>query len=85
MRGFYTSNGWKGEKYETTKDLSTTEIAKLIRKEIKECFPNIKVSVRTQYFSGGSSIDVYITNAGFKPINPQVYPSSSFIKYITVY
>lgn len=79
MGDFYTSNGWKGEKYETTKDLSTTDIAKLIRKDIKECFPSIKVSVRTQYFSGGSSIDVYIIDAGFNQINPEWAPQNPLL------
>lgn len=69
VRG-YTSNAWAGELYEKTKDLSTTEIAKLIRKEIRQKFPDIKVSVRTEYFSGGSSIDVKIMDWNKNPIHP---------------
>lgn len=65
---------FKGSKYEVNKDLSTTEIAKLIRKEIKERFPNIKVSVHTEYFANGSSIDVWVQDAGFNPINPKWNP-----------
>lgn len=70
MNDFYTSNGWKGENYEKTKNLSTVEVAKLIRNEIKIKYPDIKVSVRSKYFSMGSSIDVYIKDCGFNPINP---------------
>lgn len=70
----YTGYGWEGKKYQETKSLSTTDCAKLIRKEIKEKFPGIKVSVRTQYFAGGSSIDVRIVDCGYNPINPEHNP-----------
>lgn len=40
---------------------STTETAKLIRKELKEKFPTIKFSVRSDIYSGGSSINVYFS------------------------
>ena len=36
--------------------LGTKEIAKLIRQQLKREFPRCKFSVRTQYYSGGSSI-----------------------------
>jgi len=49
-------------------DLTTTEIAKLIRKELKEKFPNCKFSVTTEYFSGGSSITISLMEANFKVI-----------------
>jgi hypothetical protein len=54
-----------GDKY--NRELSTTEIAARIRADIKgaiaagELPRGIKVSVRTSYFSGGSSIDLKIT------------------------
>jgi len=59
-----------GNKYQSVKSLTTTEIAKLIRKDIKKEHPEIKTSVRTQYFAGGSSIDIYIMQTPFNPINP---------------
>jgi len=68
---FYTPYGWRGEKYEETKNLPLKEIAKLIRKEIKQKFPDVKVSIRTKHFSGGCSIDVTIKQAPFKIINPE--------------
>jgi len=80
-REFYTQNGWKGGKYEETKNLSTTEIAKLIRKEIKQKFPNIKASVRTEYFSGGSAINVVIKECNFNPINPNYQLNSIALAY----
>jgi hypothetical protein len=70
---FYTQNGWAGEQYETTKHLSTTEIAKIIRKELKTKFPGCKFSTRSQYFSGGSSIDVDIKSCGFNPLNKDYF------------
>lgn len=47
-------------------NLSTTEIAKLIRKELKEKFPQCKFSVRSEYYSMGSSITISIMKANFK-------------------
>lgn len=55
---------------------STTEIAKLIREDIKTAkkaglLPKaLKVSVRRDYFAGGSSIDCMITKAPFLCVNP---------------
>ena len=55
---------FKGSKLEETRNLNTTEIAKLIRKDIKAAkkagLPVGKVSVRTSYYAGGSSIDVEV-------------------------
>ena len=43
--------------------LSThASVAKTIRKELKEKFPDIKFSVRSESFAGGNSIDIYYTN-----------------------
>ncbi|MDP2684939.1 MAG: LPD29 domain-containing protein [bacterium] len=63
------SNNFTGEKYERCIDIS--EIAKKVRKEIKEKFPNIKTSVRISRFSGGQSLDVDITGCDFNPVNPE--------------
>lgn len=41
-----------------TKYLAVTETAKLIRAALKEAFPEIKFSVRTDKYAGGSSINV---------------------------
>lgn len=38
------------------------EVAQTIRKELKEKFPDIKFSVRSESFAGGNSIDIYYTN-----------------------
>ena len=42
--------------------ISTADTAKLIRKEIKHYFPNVKFSVRSHSYSGGSSINVSWTD-----------------------
>ncbi|MHA1852535.1 MAG: LPD29 domain-containing protein [Candidatus Heimdallarchaeaceae archaeon] len=39
-------------------ELGTKEIAKRIRQQLKSEFPRCKFSVRTEYFSGGSSITI---------------------------
>lgn len=57
-----------GNRYAETKHLSTTEVAKEIRKDIKALInlgalpPGLKASVKTRYFAGGSSIDVTVTH-----------------------
>ena len=55
-----------GEKYNS--ELSTTEIAKLIRTELKKKYPNCKFSVRSKYFSMGSSITVSVLKTPFRVI-----------------
>lgn len=50
-----------GAKYEETKDLNRTEIAKLIRADLKEAFPGFKWAVRKS--ARGSSIYVAVTEA----------------------
>ena len=56
-----------GNKYAENKNASTVAIAKLIRNDIKNsinngCLPAGKYSVRSKYFSGGSSIDIQVGN-----------------------
>lgn len=62
----YTGQGWEGGKYQEVKSLTTKDIAKLIRQELKEQFPDCKFSVTTDYFSGGSSITVALMQAPFE-------------------
>lgn len=46
------------------KDLTTKDIAKLIRGDLKTEFgKDVKFSVRTNYFSMGSEINIYIKSA----------------------
>ncbi len=56
-----------GSKHNETKELDITEIAKLIRKDIKEYLGDLKVkpSVRIKRFSMGQSINVEIDDTGF--------------------
>ena len=58
---------FKGSKYEETKDLNLKEIAKLVRADIKEYCDNqkklgvtIKITVATQYYSMGQSLNFTI-------------------------
>lgn len=46
---FYTQNGWKGSRYDSSRSLK--EIAEAVRKFVKEQFPTYKFSVRTKYAS----------------------------------
>jgi len=68
----YTSNYWEGHNYQLTRNLSTKEIAKLIRERLKEEFPNCKFSVITQTFTGSSEIIVSLMEAPFEVFeNPE--------------
>jgi hypothetical protein len=69
----YTGYGTQGDKY--SDKLTTTEIAKLIRSEIKSKFPNIKTSVTSKYYSGGSSINVKIKFVPFAVYKPEYISS----------
>lgn len=72
------SNEPFGSKYEATRVLSLTEIAKRIRSDIKESIAagsivkGVKVSVKTRTYSGGGAIDVRVTALprGFRVLNP---------------
>ena len=46
---FYTQNGWKGSRYDSSRSLK--EIAESVRQFIKDQFPTYKFSVRTKYAS----------------------------------
>jgi len=60
---------FEGSKYQTTRNLTTSETAKLIRQEINEKYSKKdgwKISVRTKLFAGGSSIDVWVVDTKIK-------------------
>jgi len=57
-----------GSKYAETKDMDIAEIAKLVRKEIKEFYSEmkgVKISVRIERYSMGQSMAIRISNTGF--------------------
>jgi hypothetical protein len=60
------NNEKKGNKYEETRNLDIKEIAKMIRKDIKEAIKagdlpkGLKTSVKIERFSGGQSINIRV-------------------------
>lgn len=44
------------------KYVGVVEIAKLVRKALKETFPGVKFSVRSEKYAGGASIDIFYTD-----------------------
>ena len=60
---------WKGENYSV--NLTTKDIAKIIRERLKQEFKECKFSVRCEYFAGGSSITVSLMEANFEVFNKQ--------------
>lgn len=53
-----------GTKYEETKDLDIKDIAKLVRTDLKQAYPDYKFSVRIERFSMGQAINVEVFNTG---------------------
>ena len=49
----------------TTTYITTNDTAKMIRKTLKNQFPSVKFSVRSDKYSGGSSINVSYTDGPF--------------------
>jgi hypothetical protein len=64
------ANEVKGALYEARLDVA--EIAKRMRKAIKEEVPGVKVSVRIERFAGGRSIDIRLKDGPFsiQPLRP---------------
>lgn len=54
------SNIITGNKYEATKYLNIVEIAKLIRKDLKEAFEEYKFNVQVEKYSMGCSLHIQI-------------------------
>lgn len=48
--------------------LGTTEIAKRVRADLKKELPNSVFAIRTQHYSGGSSISIYLMDSNVKVI-----------------
>lgn len=58
---FYTANGWKGSRYDSS--LSLKEIAQRVRSFVKEAFPTYRFSVRTEYASMCKELHVEMTES----------------------
>ena len=61
---------FEGSKYRAVKNLRTSEIAKLIRVDLKLPFPTTKFSVTTDLYTGWSAINVSILEVNFEFKNP---------------
>jgi len=64
-----------------TKHLGVGDMSRILKKELKQKFPNTKFSVRSQNYSGGCSIDVYYENGpSYKKVNEivQKYSGKGF-------
>jgi hypothetical protein len=64
---FYTQNGWKGKNYNS--NLTTKDIAKNMRKYVKEIYPTYKFSITIETYAGGSSIYVKLMEAPISIFN----------------
>ena len=68
-KGGYTQGAWEGKMYDP--NLSTKEIAERVRFFFKKQYPTCKVSVQTQYYSGGSAIHIALMSAPFEVFNKE--------------
>ena len=71
---------YTGSKYDSK--LTTTQISKLVREDIKAAIKagelsKAKYSVRTQYYSMGSSIDITVRNVPFNILNEERFLSEN--------
>ena len=70
----YTQSAWKGEQYDKTSDLSLKEIAKRIKREaLAKYGKKIKLSVKTEHFANGCSIDATVTAFNGESIYSDLY------------
>lgn len=56
---------FEGAKYRETQDLNIVEIAKLVRKDLKEAFPTYKAKVQIEKYSMGCSLHIQLNGTGF--------------------
>jgi hypothetical protein len=81
-----TDPGFKGNKYAQTRDLPLKDVAQLIKKEILANHPEIKVSVSTESYSGGQSINIKVTKVPFAPYRKvELYPGQNSSYYTLRY
>ena len=71
---------YTGSKYDSK--LTTTQISKLVREDIKAAIKSgelskAKYSVRTQYYSMGSSIDITVKDVSFNVLNEERFLSEN--------
>lgn len=59
----YTGHATQGKSY--NRDLTLSDIAKLVRAQLKAQYPTCKFSVTTQHYSGGQSMDIKLMSAPF--------------------
>lgn len=62
----YTGNGWQGSRYD--RDLDITDIAKALRVELKEKYPECKFSVRIERYAGGQSLTIGLMAGPFRAV-----------------
>jgi len=56
----------RGTKYSLTEKLDIVDVAKLVRKDLKEAFPTYKFNVQIQRYSMGQSLHIQIKNTGLE-------------------
>ena len=62
----YTGHGWEGSNYNGNLDI--TEISKIVKKKLKEKYPECKFSITIERYSGGQSLNVSLMTAPFQAI-----------------
>lgn len=63
----YTAGAWEGVNYSI--DLSLSEIAKLIKNEMKRKYPEATFSITKESFSGGQSLHINLMKSTKNPFN----------------
>lgn len=71
-----------GSKYEDTKNTPITEVAKMIRQDLRSAFPDIKFSVVCEKYSRGASVHIAAKETGIDRYSPQGLELTSKISEI---
>jgi len=56
----YTSNAWEGVNYDRSHCQNLTDIAKLIKNELKRIYPEAVFSITKETYSGGQSLYIHL-------------------------
>lgn len=75
-----SDNYTEGDKYQETKDLGIVEIAKLVRKDLKEAFPTYKFKVQTEKYAMGCSLHIQAQNTGLQRQDLAYYQAEKLLK-----
>lgn len=85
MQNSYSGHGWEGVNSNSWHDI--TQVAKIIKNELKRVYPQATFSVVTDKFSGGQSLSIALIKDSKSPFLPleEIYNTSGFKGFCEYY